>query len=82
MKFISSISLALAAQLSSAYLVSPPGTAAPGATNECSKWTEDTNGLTCDILVEYYGFTLAQFEEWVSEPLGLRKPDTKSLLCA
>jgi hypothetical protein len=50
-----------------AYLVSPPGVAAPGADADCSEWVEQSYGLTCAIIEEFYGMTEAQFEAWVSK---------------
>jgi hypothetical protein len=49
------------------YLVSPPGTPAPGAAEGCSAWVESSYSLTCDIVSRFYGMSLAQFEAWVSK---------------
>lgn len=55
---------ALALRSAEAYLVSPDGTAAPGATEDCSAWVQDSYLLTCAIIEESFGMTEAQFEEW------------------
>ncbi|RHZ45036.1 uncharacterized protein CDV56_102610 [Aspergillus thermomutatus] len=47
-----------------AYLVSPPGTAAPGTTADCSEWIEYSSSLTCALIEQLFGMTEAQFEEW------------------
>ncbi|KAI1131229.1 LysM domain protein [Nemania abortiva] len=47
-----------------AYLVSPPGTPAPGATADCSAWVQDSYGTTCTIIERIYGMTEAQFLSW------------------
>ena len=49
------------------YLVSPPdgGTAAPGASPECSAWVQQSYSLTCEDIEEYFEITEAEFEEWV-----------------
>ncbi|KGO46659.1 Peptidoglycan-binding Lysin subgroup [Penicillium expansum] len=47
-----------------AYLVTPPGTPAPGAASGCSEWVQASYGLTCDIIHRFYGMTDAEFEEW------------------
>lgn len=57
---------ALALRPVDAYLVSPPGTAAPGANEDCSGWVYNAYKLSCDAVVNYYGITLGEFEEWVS----------------
>jgi hypothetical protein len=49
----------------SAYLVSPPGTAFPGADSDCSAWIEATSGMTCADIEATAGITEAQFEDWV-----------------
>ncbi|EEQ32195.1 LysM domain-containing protein [Microsporum canis CBS 113480] len=46
------------------YLVSPPGTPAPGATVECTDWVQQSYGLTCAIIKQFYGMSAAQFEKW------------------
>ncbi|KAK3941414.1 hypothetical protein QBC46DRAFT_458301 [Diplogelasinospora grovesii] len=58
------ISSALALRLAEAYLVAPPGTPAPGATSSCSEWVQQSYGLTCAIIEQFYGMTAAQFESW------------------
>ncbi|GIJ99590.1 hypothetical protein Aspvir_001724 [Aspergillus viridinutans] len=47
-----------------AYLVSPPGTAAPGTTADCSEWIEYSSSLTCALIEQLFGMTEAEFEEW------------------
>lgn len=68
MKLCGFLSSILAVRLAAAYLVSPDGTAAPGANSDCSEWVQDSYALTCAIIEEIYGITEAQFEEWVSKP--------------
>ncbi|KAL4733813.1 hypothetical protein BDV11DRAFT_175330 [Aspergillus similis] len=46
------------------YLVSPPGTAAPGTTDDCSEWIEYSSSLTCALIEQYFGMTEAEFEAW------------------
>ncbi|OOQ86417.1 hypothetical protein PEBR_21486 [Penicillium brasilianum] len=46
------------------YLVSPPGTAAPGTTDDCSGWIEYSSSLTCALIEQYFGMTEAEFEAW------------------
>lgn len=55
---------ALVLRSAEAYLVSPDGTAAPGATEDCSAWVQDSYLLTCAIIEATFGMTEAQFEEW------------------
>lgn len=66
MKLIKLVSSALAFRAADAYLVAPPGTAAPGATQSCSDWVQQSYGLTCAIIEKFYGMTDAQFQAWVS----------------
>ncbi len=66
MKFSSLALSALALRAAEAYLVSPDGTAAPGASKDCSAWVQDSYLLTCAIIEEYYGMTEAEFIAWVS----------------
>ncbi|PNY28156.1 LysM domain-containing protein [Tolypocladium capitatum] len=66
MKPFSLISAALALRLVDAYLVSPPGTPAPGATKDCTGWVQQSYGLTCATIEKFYGMSTAQFEAWVS----------------
>lgn len=64
------VSTALAIHFASAqYLVAPPdgGTAAPGASADCSAWVQQSYALTCEGIEAYYGITEANFEAWVSE---------------
>ncbi|OKL55215.1 hypothetical protein UA08_09512 [Talaromyces atroroseus] len=51
-------------KLVGAYLVTPPGTAAPGTTSACSEWVQMSYALTCEIIESYFGLTAAEFEEW------------------
>lgn len=67
MKSIRFLASALALCLVDAYLVTPPGTPAPGAASACSAWVQASYGLTCDIIYRFYGMTAAEFEEWVSK---------------
>ncbi|KAI0903549.1 hypothetical protein F4823DRAFT_269713 [Ustulina deusta] len=64
MKFSSLALSALALRAAEAYLVSPDGTAAPGASKDCSAWVQDSYLLTCAIIEEYYGMTEAEFIAW------------------
>ncbi|RWA06976.1 hypothetical protein EKO27_g8135 [Xylaria grammica] len=64
MKPFTLLSSALALSLAEAYLVAPPGTAAPGASSQCSEWIEMSYGLTCAIIERIYGITAAEFEAW------------------
>lgn len=66
MKFSSLALSALALGAAEAYLVSPDGTAAPGASQYCTAWVQDSYLLTCAIIEEYYGMTQAQFIAWAS----------------
>ncbi|TQV97459.1 LysM domain-containing protein [Cordyceps javanica] len=50
--------------LATAYLVSPPGAAMPGATSRCSKWVQDAYLLSCDKITHAFGMTKEQFKEW------------------
>ncbi|KAM9884454.1 LysM domain-containing protein [Verticillium dahliae] len=54
----------LCVSLTKAYLVAPPGTPAPGATQRCSGWVQSSYALSCDIIVRVIGMTLPQFQEW------------------
>ncbi|KAI1127539.1 hypothetical protein F5Y10DRAFT_191562 [Nemania abortiva] len=64
MKFSGLALSTLALRAAEAYLVSPDGTAAPGASEDCSAWVQDSYLLTCAIIEEYYGMTEAQFIAW------------------
>ncbi|GAQ08984.1 hypothetical protein ALT_6305 [Aspergillus lentulus] len=64
MKPLRFLASALALCLVDAYLVTPPGTPAPGAASACSAWVQASYGLTCDIIHRFYGMTAAEFEEW------------------
>lgn len=50
----------------SAYLVSPPGTSAPGTNADCSNWVQASYFLTCYIIERYYHLPPGQLEPWVS----------------
>lgn len=63
-----------------AYLVAPDGTAAPGASTDCSEWVQDSYDLTCAIVEEFYGITEAEYEEWVSSPCPLASFSCSSFL--
>lgn len=57
---------ALAApQIAAGYLVSPSGTAFPGASSDCSAWVYGTSSLTCTEIESENGITLTQFATWV-----------------
>jgi hypothetical protein len=56
----------LAFSQADAYLVTPPGTVAPGAISTCSEWVQASYGMTCDIIHRLFGMTDAEFELWVS----------------
>ncbi|OKL56098.1 hypothetical protein UA08_08661 [Talaromyces atroroseus] len=47
-----------------AYLVAPPGVAAPGTTEDCSEWVAYSDDLNCPIIEADYGLTPSQFETW------------------
>ncbi|KAF1819303.1 carbohydrate-binding module family 50 protein [Dissoconium aciculare CBS 342.82] len=46
------------------YLVAPPGPPAPGSDPGCTMWFQDSYGLNCSIVEQYYGLTESQFEAW------------------
>ncbi|KAJ5541919.1 hypothetical protein N7535_004338 [Penicillium sp. DV-2018c] len=64
MKPFQLLSSALAFSLADAYLVTPPGTVAPGAISTCSEWVQASYGMTCDIIHRLFGMTDAEFELW------------------
>ncbi|KAL4983791.1 hypothetical protein BDW68DRAFT_181273 [Aspergillus falconensis] len=64
MKFTHLFRHLLVTSRAGAYLVSPPGTAAPGTTEDCTQWVEYSSGLTCELLETYFGMMEAGFEEW------------------
>lgn len=66
MNLFSFLTLFLVARPLAAYLVAPDGTAAPGASTDCSEWVQDSYDLTCAIVEEFYGITEAEYEQWVS----------------
>lgn len=55
----------LAVGQTAAYLVTPDGTAAPGADPDCTEWVQDSYALTCEIIEAGFGITEAQFVAWV-----------------
>lgn len=66
MKFLSLVSPALVLPLVGAYLVSPPGVAAPGSNEDCSEWADYSDDDTCGSISAAYGITESEFESWVS----------------
>lgn len=66
MKLSHTLAPAVLFRLASAYLVSPPGTAAPGASDRCSAWVKASYGLSCEIIGRFWGMSQAEFEEWAS----------------
>ncbi|KAH0525992.1 hypothetical protein TsFJ059_009377 [Trichoderma semiorbis] len=64
MKLFNLVSAFLAFRLTNAYLVTPPGTPAPGADSGCSEWVQQSYGLTCAIIEQFFGMSAAQFEAW------------------
>ncbi|KAF9882862.1 hypothetical protein FE257_004948 [Aspergillus nanangensis] len=64
MLFTKATLVSLAANLASGYLVAPAGTAAPGTTASCSKWTSAISGMTCAMVESTWGVTEADFEAW------------------
>ncbi|KAJ5609514.1 hypothetical protein N7528_010081 [Penicillium herquei] len=56
--------LLLATRIAAGYLVSPSGTAFPGASSSCSEWVSYSEGLTCAKIEATYGITEAQFLDW------------------
>lgn len=61
-------SVAFVAQLASAqYLVAPPdgGTAAPGASPDCSYWIQQSYSLSCADIEAYFSISEATFESYV-----------------
>ncbi|KAK1766314.1 hypothetical protein QBC33DRAFT_542494 [Phialemonium atrogriseum] len=64
MKPLRLLSSVFALHLAEGYLVSPPGTPAPGAAADCSAWVQNSYSLTCDIVERFFGMSLAQFEAW------------------
>ncbi|EEP78778.1 predicted protein [Uncinocarpus reesii 1704] len=64
MKFSQLAVASLAAPLAAGYLVDPPGRAAPGTTQQCSKWVVYSAGLTCAKVQSAFGITAAQFTSW------------------
>ncbi|KAH8669054.1 hypothetical protein BX600DRAFT_497018 [Xylariales sp. PMI_506] len=64
MRSFSILFAGFALQRATAYVVDPPGTAAPGAPDDCSGWVQDSYGLTCDSIEATYGVSAADFESW------------------
>lgn len=56
----------LAAKLATSYLVTPDGTAFPGADSDCSAWVQGTTGIPCSDIAAVVGITLTEFETWVT----------------
>ncbi|RAO73092.1 uncharacterized protein BHQ10_009104 [Talaromyces amestolkiae] len=54
----------LASKLATGYLVTPSGTAFPGADSDCSGWVAGTTGISCANVVAAVGITLTEFETW------------------
>jgi hypothetical protein len=52
--------------LVASYLVAPPGTPYPEASEDCSGWVEGTTSLTCAEVEEAYYITAAELQSWVS----------------
>ena len=61
------------ASLAAGYLVSPPGTAAPGTNANCSSWVIAGPGVTCALVEQAYRVSEEDFEDWVSFLLPLRE---------
>lgn len=68
MVFTQLIVVSLAARLVLGYVVSPPGSAFPGADSNCSGWVEGGT-QTCAEAEAAAGITDAEFEAWVRETL-------------
>jgi hypothetical protein len=66
MKPFQLLASALAFIVADAYLVTPPGTVAPGAISTCSEWVQASYGMTCEIIHRLFGMTDTEFELWVS----------------
>jgi hypothetical protein len=64
MVFTRLIVVSLAARLVLGYVVSPPGSAFPGADSNCSGWVEGGT-QTCAEAEAAAGITDAEFEAWV-----------------
>ncbi|KAL3478310.1 hypothetical protein BJX99DRAFT_256635 [Aspergillus californicus] len=64
MKHTHHIWFPLLVPLVGAYIVSPSGDAAPGTTEDCTRWVEYSASLTCGWIQKLFGMTEAQFEEW------------------
>ncbi|RHZ66291.1 hypothetical protein CDV55_107103 [Aspergillus turcosus] len=59
-----SLALLFSSSIASAYLVPPPGTAAPGTNADCSAWVIAGPGVTCALVLEAYRISEADFEDW------------------
>jgi hypothetical protein len=66
MIFTHLIAASLAAKLVTSYLVTPDGTAFPGADSDCSAWVQGTTGISCSGVAAVIGITLTEFETWVT----------------
>lgn len=66
MKFLAFALSSIVLPSTGAYLVSPPGTAAHGATAQCSAWVQASYGVTCEIIERVYGMSEDQLISWVS----------------
>ncbi|KAI3329474.1 LysM domain protein [Ustulina deusta] len=64
MKFLAFALSSIVLPSTGAYLVSPPGTAAPGATAQCSAWVQASYGVTCEIIERVYGMSEDQLISW------------------
>ncbi|KAJ5766680.1 uncharacterized protein N7511_004296 [Penicillium nucicola] len=62
MLFTTATPVSLTASLTSGYLVASPGTAAPGTTASCSKWTSAISGMTCAMVENMWEVTEADVE--------------------
>ncbi|KAL4733538.1 hypothetical protein BDV11DRAFT_175600 [Aspergillus similis] len=78
MKLIYYFCYFLGLSLAGAYLVSPPGTAAPGTAEDCTQWVEYSSDLTCAWIETLVGMTEVQFEEW--NPIVTELDDSCTLL--
>lgn len=65
-RFSLAAAILLTQHIAAGYLVTPSGTAFPGASSSCSEWVAYSEGLTCAKIEATYGITEAQFLDWVS----------------
>ncbi|KAJ6003520.1 hypothetical protein N7451_006067 [Penicillium sp. IBT 35674x] len=68
----------MALRSAQAYLVTPSGTAFPGANSDCSEWVSGASGLTCAEVFEQYDINQALF--YYFNPYVLQVSDTCELL--